>query len=155
TTPGHSLGTPAYMAPEQLKARDADSELGPACDIYSLCATFYELFTRARLFNHDHEPIQRMQEQKLQGRPRRPRQIVPQLPWETAPILRGGLEPDVSDRYRSMAALERDVRHYLRDEPIEHRRPSVLRRLRLWYRRSPVVAWLVGSVAALLVLGIV
>src|SRR5262249_33706455 len=52
TATRHALGTPAYMSPEQLRASEAASMVGPASDVYSLCATFYELFTGERLFRH-------------------------------------------------------------------------------------------------------
>ena len=156
TTPGHVLGTPAYMAPEQLRAADADAEVGPAADIYSLCASFYELFTGARLFGHDRETPLAVETRKLRGeRPTPPRRAAPRLPWEIEAVLLGGLEPEVSDRYRSSADLKRDVDHFLRDEPIEYRRPSAARRLRLWYRRNPWVARLSTALAALLLLAAV
>ena len=156
TTHDRQLGTRAYMAPEQLGAKDPDVEVGPACDVYGLSATFYELLTGKRLFGHDRETVQNVETKKLTGtQPERPLAIVPSLPWELDTILLGGLEPGVSERYHSMEELGRDVRHYLRDEPIEYRRPSAWRRLRLWYRRSPALARLVAAVALLLLTGIV
>jgi serine/threonine protein kinase len=41
TSPGVFVGTPIYMAPEQIGA--SASDLGPACDIYSLGVVLYEM----------------------------------------------------------------------------------------------------------------
>lgn len=43
TGSGHSLGTPLYMAPEQIEGNPA--ALGPPCDVYALGAMLYQLLT--------------------------------------------------------------------------------------------------------------
>jgi len=155
TTTGRALGTPAYMAPEQIRAAGGDAEVGPAADVYALCATFYELYTGARLYGHDTEGLRTVETKKLQGeRPRRPRAIAAALPWEVEAVLLGGLETEPSDRYRTMRDLERDLRHVLRDEPIEYRRPSALRRLQLAYRRHRLVTHLVAVFVVVIALGV-
>ncbi|MGO8705023.1 MAG: serine/threonine-protein kinase [Candidatus Brocadiia bacterium] len=154
TTTGKTIGTPAYMSPEQIRAADAEAEVGPGTDIYSLCATFYELCTGTRLYHHDRESAETVRTQKLAGRmPEAPRKQVRGLPWEVETILLGGLEPELSDRYHTAAEVERDVRHYLADEPIEHKRPSAVRRARLAYRRNRTVANLVACFVILAVAG--
>jgi WD40 repeat protein/serine/threonine protein kinase len=154
TTTGHSLGTPAYMSPEQLRAADAEVEVGPATDIYSLCATFYEVLTGDRLYGHDKDGGATGKTSKLAGvRPERPRRLVTGMPWELDVILMGGLEPEVADRYASMEALARDAGRFLRDEPIEYRRPSLWRRARLGYRRNRAVANVVGLSVAVIASG--
>ena len=67
-------------------------------------------------------------------------------------ILVGGLQPEVADRYRSAEALVRDLNHVRNDEPIEYRRPSLARRIRLTYRRNRTVFNTAGAFCALLVL---
>lgn len=149
-------GSPAYMSPEQLRAVDADAEVGPAGDVYSLCATFYELITRKRLFSHDTQPLETVRSSKLLGRrPPRPGEFVKGLPWELETILLGGLEPEPTDRYRSMSDLSRDLQSYLDDEPIHYRRPSLLRRMQLTYRRNRGVTNVLLAASATLAMGVV
>jgi WD40 repeat protein/serine/threonine protein kinase len=156
TATGHSYGTPAYMSPEQIRAQDADALVGPASDLYSLAATFYELFTGVRFFNHDTTDVKTVETRKLEGSlPDRPRRLVRGLAWEVETILMGGLEPEVADRYPNAAALERDLRRFLADEPIEYRRPSLVRRARLAYRRNRTVTNLVATFVVLAVAGTV
>jgi serine/threonine protein kinase/formylglycine-generating enzyme required for sulfatase activity len=141
TATGRTLGTPPYMSPEQLRGTASDAAVGPASDIYSLCATFYELFTGTRLYRHDTETAERVNTRKLTGElPERPSKHIPGLPWEIETILLGGLQTEISDRYRSMEALEGDLRRFVKNEPIEYRRPSLVRRVRLWHRRNRLVA---------------
>ncbi len=49
TQTGATLGTPAYMAPEQAKGEKVD----PRCDIWSLGAIVYEMVTGQRAFAGD------------------------------------------------------------------------------------------------------
>jgi WD40 repeat protein/serine/threonine protein kinase len=154
TTMGKVFGTPAYMSPEQIRAADAEAEVGPGTDIYSLCATFYELCTGTRLYHHDRESAETVKTLKLSGRmPESPRRLVRGLPWEVETILLGGLQPELSDRYRTVAALERDLRHFASDEPIEYQRPSAIRRMQLMYRRNRSVSNLAACFLALAVAG--
>ena len=136
TATGHVCGTLAYMSPEQVRAADSEALIGPASDIYSLCATFYELFTRTRLLQHDTQGPATIHTLKLSGAaPQRPRTLATGVPWEIETIVMGGLEPEVPDRFRSMDALEADLRRFLADEPIRYRSPSPRRRMALGYRR--------------------
>jgi serine/threonine protein kinase len=156
TTAGHVLGTPAYMSPEQIRAANAEDAVGPEADLYALCATFYELFTGTRLFRHDTESAVSVETRKLAGeRPEPPGRVVTGLPWEIDTILMGGLEPEISDRYRSARDLERDLRHVLQDQPIEYRRPSFWRRSELFYRRHRWTTNLAGLTLLILVVAAV
>ncbi len=141
TATGVSAGTPAYMAPEQLRARDAESEVGPKVDVYALGAAFYEMFTGTRLYSHDRETADVVRDKKLGGtRPSPPRIGSTRSRWELQTILLGTLEPEPNDRYPSMEKLARDLRRVQRLEPIEYRRTSAIRRLQLGYRRHRTVS---------------
>jgi WD40 repeat protein/serine/threonine protein kinase len=137
TTTGNAFGTPAYMSPEQIRSVDREAEVGPPTDVYSLCATFYELFTRRRVYDHDTVGLEMVTTKKLSGeRPERPSGSAKHLPWELETIVMGGLEADVADRYLTMDELKRDIDHFLADEPIQYQKPTLSRRLRLGYRRN-------------------
>ena len=145
TTTGQAFGTPAYMSPEQIRSSQRQTPVGPPTDVYSLCATFYEVFTQRRLFDHDTASLEVVTTKKLSGeKPVRPRTVTKGLPWELETILMGGLESDAKDRYESMEALRRDIDHFRADEPIEYRRPSLWRRMQLGYRRNRLVSNLVA-----------
>jgi serine/threonine protein kinase/WD40 repeat protein len=151
TTTGSRLGTPPYMSPEQIRAADAEAEVGPASDLYSLSATFYELITGHRLFGHDRESLETVKTKKLRGElPEAPRYFVKDLPWELETILIGGLQNQVADRYKSAAAMAADLKHWQRNESIEYRRPTLGRRALLAYRRHRVVTNIVAMAAVAL-----
>jgi serine/threonine protein kinase/tetratricopeptide (TPR) repeat protein len=83
TETGESLGTPAYMSPEQVEGK----ELSPASDVYSLGLVMYQMVTGKRLFE-DTTPLS-MAVRRLREDPIPPRNLVPELDarWE-AVILR-------------------------------------------------------------------
>lgn len=152
TATGQSFGTPAYMSPEQIRAVDADAEVGPHTDIYSLCATFYELYSGERLYDHDTESPDSVKLRKLKGE--HPKVNIRGLPWELRTILIGGLELEVTDRFETMSDLARDLRHFLDNEPIRYRKPSLLRRANLGYRRNRVVSNLLISFLVIACIGV-
>ncbi len=140
TVTGTALGTPAYMSPEQIRAQAASLEIGPASDMYSLCATFYELFTNSRCYDHDSADQFAIQTKKLQGiLPERPRERNRSLPWELNTLLMGGMETEPADRIEKMVALADDLQRFQMDEAIHYRRPSIVRRMQLTYRRNTVL----------------
>ncbi|MGE5182914.1 MAG: protein kinase domain-containing protein, partial [Acidobacteriota bacterium] len=54
TSSGTQIGTPAYMAPEQLRGRVADVR----ADLYAVGATLFETATGTRLHDHERTPAQ-------------------------------------------------------------------------------------------------
>jgi tetratricopeptide (TPR) repeat protein len=105
TGEGSSLGTPAYMAPEQVEGKEA----GPAADIYSLGVVMYEMVTGQWPFLGQ-SPLS-IAVKRLSEPPIAPRRVVGHLDpvWE-ATILRC-LQRQPADRFASTAgvteALER------------------------------------------------
>jgi eukaryotic-like serine/threonine-protein kinase len=141
TQTGVLLGTPRYMAPEQIRSRDA----GPSVDIYALGAILYECLG-------GHPPFQavapldvleqiRTQEPLAVGR------LRAGLPRDLQTICMKCLEKDPRRRYATAAALAADLGRLLRGEPVEARPSSVVERLAKWVRRRPYQAGLAGLAA--------
>jgi len=110
--PGSMLGTPLYMAPEQM----ADPEVGPAADVFSLGAILFEILTLQRL----RDP--RSLYTPVDARPsvRAPdRNVAPEL--ETVCVRATELEPE--DRYPSARAVQEAIARYLEgDRELAQRR---------------------------------
>jgi len=138
TQTGQTIGTVVYMSPEQLMIKKAESELGPATDIYSLCASFYELFTNNRLYNHDVTDIHTVNTLKtVQARsPVAPMQIIKKIDRQLNDILMGGLQINPIDRYKSMEAMWLDIDRCMNSEPILYKKPPFSRRMKLFYKRN-------------------
>jgi serine/threonine protein kinase/DNA-binding beta-propeller fold protein YncE len=154
TSHGKLLGSEPYMSPEQLDLERARAELGPRSDLYSLGSTFYELFTQTRIYDHNHDAVSvaTASEAKKRGeRPKAPHLLNKNLSWEITTILMGCLEIEPADRYQSAQKLKEDLNRYLNDLPIEYKRPSLPRRMRLTYKRHRRVA----NVSAVFILLIV
>ncbi len=112
SAPGAFLGTPLYMAPEQM----AEPDVGPAADVYALGAILFEILT----LQHVRDP--RALYVPVDARPsvRAPdRNIAPEL--ETICVRATQLIP--FDRYGSARAVQDAVARYLEgDRELEQRR---------------------------------
>ncbi len=93
TATGLTVGTPAYMAPEQL----AGTEVGPACDIYALATTVWEAIAGRLPFGGEVEDLSR----KLTAAPTEPVPPNSQMPAPTQAAneaLLSMMAPAVKDR---------------------------------------------------------
>ncbi|MEM6453911.1 MAG: serine/threonine-protein kinase, partial [Acidobacteriota bacterium] len=141
TEEGAVLGTPAYMAPEQL--RGALDALGARTDVYSLGATLYHLLA-------GHPPFRGLGPTFLLDALERdpPSLRAAGVPREVEHIVFKCLEKEPARRYASAAAFAEDLRRYLDGETIEARPAGPRVRLAKWVRRHRPLA---AALAALLV----
>ncbi len=137
---GVLLGTPSYMAPEQVSSNG--KTIGPATDVYALGALLYEMLTGAAPFRGftPMETLCQVMEAELVP-PSRLRHGVPE---DLETICLKCLERDPARRYSSAEDLAEDLRRYLENQPIRGRRTSRFRQALQWSRRQPQAARLLG-----------
>ena len=95
-TGAHTIvGTPQYMAPEQIEGRDADART----DIFALGCVLYELITGKRAF--DGKTASNAMAAVLATEPRKPSELVPVTPASLEWVVLRCLEKDPDKRWQS------------------------------------------------------
>ncbi|MCI0341386.1 MAG: serine/threonine-protein kinase [Planctomycetales bacterium] len=138
TRTGQSLGTPAYMSPEQ--ARGDIAEMRPASDVWSVGCVLYEMLAGRRPF--DGETAAALVGSVLLTEPPTLRSVREDVPGSVARVARVCLAKGPANRYPDAGALRDDLDRILRGETPRARIP--------WPTWSP---WSrLGSRAAILTL---
>jgi WD40 repeat protein len=140
-----AMGTPCYMAPEQVRNRRGT--VGPPTDVYALGSMLYELLTGRPPFDAG-TPIEVLA-QVLNQEPLSPSRLRPRLPGDLVTICLKCLEKSARQRYATAWDLAEDLRRYLAGEPILARPVGVVGRAYRWCRHRPLVAGLIGLCALL------
>ncbi|HVB35770.1 MAG TPA: protein kinase [Candidatus Acidoferrales bacterium] len=101
---GAMVGTPAYMAPEQVAGKPIDYRT----DIYSLGLMLYEMFTGSQTFHAD-TPVAVALKQ-MREEPVAPHEVDPSIPVFIERAILKCLAKDPGKRYQSVAELETALR---------------------------------------------
>jgi predicted Ser/Thr protein kinase len=145
TTTSAVVGTPWYMAPEQVSGAEVDRRT----DVYALGVTVYQLLTGklpitgtgsvdvlVRVLHEEPVPLSR---------------VDPRLPADLQTVVMKCLEKDPARRYDSARALADDLGRFLDGEPIAARPATFAYRWAKRIRRHRA-AWAIGGAAVLAVL---
>jgi WD40 repeat protein len=143
THTGQMLGTPGYMAPEQVTG--SAGALGPGVDIYALGAILYALIGGASPFAA--KTPQETLRLQARGEPVELRRLRRTTPRDLDVICQTCLAHDRHRRYASAQDVAEELRRFLAGEPIVARPAGPLERTVKWARRKPLLA--AASVIAL------
>ena len=116
---GHGLGTPAYMAPEQL---DPERPINARTDVYALGAMLYEVLCGQQPY--DGTTREEWIETIRRGDPRLPVELAPDVPEPLQAIALKAMEADPARRYATAGNLAADLQRWLDGQPVTAR-PSV------------------------------
>src|SRR2546425_661448 len=135
-----SVGTPEYMAPEQVRARHGDERT----DLYSLGVILYEMLTGQLPWSG--ESAQQVMHARLEEDPTPPRELRPEIPPALEEVVLHALERRPERRPESALELREALAHL--DSVVITNRAARLRRARRLPRWARVLLRVGGAAAA-------
>jgi serine/threonine protein kinase/formylglycine-generating enzyme required for sulfatase activity len=135
TRTAEAPGTPAYMAPEQVRG---ERTLDRRVDVWALGCILFELLTHARPFAGATPHL--LEQNILHGAAPDARARHRLISRDLAVVIATALAKEPSHRYRSAAELADDLARVRQHRPIQARPPGRAVRLLRFARRNPALA---------------
>jgi len=140
TSPGSTLGTVAYMSPEQVRAKELDART----DLFSFGAVLYEMATGMLPFRGESSGV--IFKAILDAAPTSAVRLNPDLPVDLERFINKALEKDRNMRYQSAAEMRTDLQRLKRDTESTSRVAAQGSTERRFGHRK---LWILGGIAAI------
>lgn len=139
------IGTPSYIAPEQVKAQVCDNRV----DVHGLGAVLYHLLTGQPPFMADN--AFKALNMAANEMPVPPAELNPEVPEDLNAICMKCLSKDPAGRYDTARDLARDLGNFMEGVPVQARPLGKVERVWKWARRNRGLAAALAGVLVLLV----
>jgi serine/threonine-protein kinase len=111
TQAGTALGTPEYMAPEQLMGEAVD----PRADLYAAGAVLFECVTGRNVF--EAPTLMALMAKHIEQTPEDPRRVNPEVPESLSHVILKALAKKPHERWQSAAEMHRALEEIRTEEP--------------------------------------
>ena len=149
TETGTTIGTPSYMAPEQIEGKPDD--FGPEIDVYGLGGVLYQLITGRAPFVAESAitTLRLLQDSD----PIAPSKLRTKLPRDLEVICLRCLNKEPKKRFESAEELARELQRFVDQIPIISRPANQIETTWRWCRRRPLAACLIAALFVTFVFG--